>query len=894
MIDGDVQGLLRRRPEPGRRLRERALQRKALRNLDWLVVRDIDGDRDRRVLVRQPRDRAGEVRAEDIGTEVFFLPAAAHTEKDGTLHQHPAAAAVARQGGRAAGRLPLGAAGSPTTSAAGIRERAAPARPTRATGRSSTLTWDYPTQGPHDEPRRRRRAAGDQRPQRRRRRSSAATRSSPTTARRPAARGCTPGSTPTASTRPRAGRPHTEQNWIAPEWGWAWPAEPPHPLQPRLGRPGRQAVVGAQALRLVGRRGGPLDRRATTRTSSPTSRRTIVPDEDANGHGRDRAATTPFIAHPDGLGWLYAPIGPRRRAAADALRAARVAVRQPALRAGAQPDAPAFDRPGQPATTRARRAGRRGLPVRHDDLPAHRAPHRGRHVAHGRRTSPSCSPRCSARSARRSPRERGLEHGGWATIVTARAAIEARVLVTDRMRPLTRRWAASCTRSALPYHWGRRGLVTGDAANELLSLVLDLNVHISEYKALTCDMRPGRRPRGPALRRRSSPTTAGAAGVGGAGVHDAAAELEVAQPTAARRTPRVGFFTDTSAVHRLQGVRGRLQGVEPASRRRRRASPATPTTTRVDARRRHLAPRRVHRAAQAGRRGRRGAVARPDRRARAPGRRAGLQTYQDGDGLRWLMASDVCKHCTHAACLEVCPTGALFRTEFGTVVVQQDVCNGCGYCVPACPFGVLDRREDDGRVWKCTLCYDRLKDDQEPACAQACPTNSIQFGELDDLRERAEARLEHAARRRVRTRRRSTSPTTTTASAAPARSSCCSTSPRSTGCRPTRSTTTRDLGSVWAAAGAAAVALGGGDRGGGARRPGAVSVEGATVARRQATSYYGRPVHQAAGLDAGDPDLLLRRRHRGRLGRARAAAGLARQRRAGAARVADRGRRRSA
>nr|WP_198164013.1 4Fe-4S dicluster domain-containing protein [Nocardia violaceofusca] len=117
----------------------------------------------------------------------------------------------------------------------------------------------------------------------------------------------------------------------------------------------------------------------------------------------------------------------------------------------------------------------------------------------------------------------------------------------------------------------------------------------------------------------------------------------------------------------------------------------------------------------------------------------------DGDGqrgeFRWLMSSDVCKHCTHAACLDVCPTGALFRTEFGTVVVQQDICNGCGYCVPACPYGVIDQREDDGLVWKCTLCYDRLGDGMEPACAKTCPTDSIQFGELSQLRERAEERV---------------------------------------------------------------------------------------------------------------------------------------------------------
>ena len=117
------------------------------------------------------------------------------------------------------------------------------------------------------------------------------------------------------------------------------------------------------------------------------------------------------------------------------------------------------------------------------------------------------------------------------------------------------------------------------------------------------------------------------------------------------------------------------------------------------------------------------------------------------------MSSDVCKHCTHAACLDVCPTGSLFRTEFGTVVVQDDICNGCGYCVPACPFGVIDRRigekneKNVGIAQKCTLCYDRLGAGHLPACAQACPTESIQFGDLDELRERAAARVDalHAA-----------------------------------------------------------------------------------------------------------------------------------------------------
>jgi formate dehydrogenase iron-sulfur subunit len=142
---------------------------------------------------------------------------------------------------------------------------------------------------------------------------------------------------------------------------------------------------------------------------------------------------------------------------------------------------------------------------------------------------------------------------------------------------------------------------------------------------------------------------------------------------------------------------------------------------------------------------------------------AGLDTTPpDTPEFRWLMASDVCKHCTHAGCLDVCPTGALFRTEFGTVVVQDDVCNGCGTCVAGCPFGVVERRSDGtaapttrqgerkgeqpkvakrGVAQKCTLCYDRLLDDETPACAKTCPTTSIKFGDHEDLVEEARARV---------------------------------------------------------------------------------------------------------------------------------------------------------
>jgi formate dehydrogenase iron-sulfur subunit len=110
-------------------------------------------------------------------------------------------------------------------------------------------------------------------------------------------------------------------------------------------------------------------------------------------------------------------------------------------------------------------------------------------------------------------------------------------------------------------------------------------------------------------------------------------------------------------------------------------------------------------------------------------------------GGRWLLMSDVCKHCVQAGCLEVCPTGAIIRTEFDTVVVQSDVCNGCRYCIPACPFDVIAINPVTNTAQKCTLCYDRLQAGLTPACAQACPTASIQFGPIQELRQRADQRV---------------------------------------------------------------------------------------------------------------------------------------------------------
>ncbi|MEV0172163.1 4Fe-4S dicluster domain-containing protein [Streptomyces sp. NPDC050803] len=118
------------------------------------------------------------------------------------------------------------------------------------------------------------------------------------------------------------------------------------------------------------------------------------------------------------------------------------------------------------------------------------------------------------------------------------------------------------------------------------------------------------------------------------------------------------------------------------------------------------------------------------------------ETSGTGQGKAWLMMSDVCKHCKEASCLEVCPTGAIIRTEFDSVFIQPDVCNGCRDCIAACPYGVIEQDEHKGVAQKCTLCYDRLQGDLEPACAKACPTDSIQFGPVEELRRAARMRVD--------------------------------------------------------------------------------------------------------------------------------------------------------
>jgi formate dehydrogenase major subunit len=486
MLDGEVPGFFAVGENPAVGSAHGKLQRLAMSRLEWLVVRDLTEVETASFWRDSPEIETGELRTEEIGTEVFFLPAAAHTEKDGTftntqrlLQWHEKAVEPA---GDCRSELHfffhLGRR---------VRERL----------RASTeerdrlvldLTWDYPTTGPHDEPDAEVVLAEI----------GGVDASGRHVARYQDLRA--DGSTACGSwihaglfadgvNRPARRRPAHEQSWIAPEWGWAWPANRRilynRASADRDGRPWseRKRYVWWDAEE--GRWTGLGDDPDFPHDKPPDH----VPGPDARGLDA-LCGWTPFIVQADGLGWLYAPAGLADGPLPVHYEPHESPYRNPLYGQGANPARLTYDRDENPSNP----SGSEVFPY---VLTSYRLTEH--HTAGGMsRTLPYLSELQPEPFCEVSPElaaERGLEHGGWATIVTARSAVEARVMVTERMRPLEV-MGRTVQQVGVPYHWGGHGIGTGDSANDLFALALDPNVWIQETKAATCDVRPGRRPRG--------------------------------------------------------------------------------------------------------------------------------------------------------------------------------------------------------------------------------------------------------------------------------------------------------------------------------------------------------------------------------------------------------------
>jgi formate dehydrogenase major subunit len=469
------------------------MQRLGLASLDWLVVRDLVMIESATFWQNGPEIETGEMRTEDIGTEVFFLPAAAHTEKDGSftntqrmLQWHHIAVE------------PAGDARSDLwfTYHLGRRIRAKLAASADETDRPVLgLTWDYPTRGPLAEPDAEAVQAeingwdAQGRPL-----------SSYTELQDDGSTACgcwiycgvRAGGINQAARR----KPGSEQSWVAPEWGWAWP------LNRRIlynrasadpeGRPWSERKALVWWDEAAGRWTG--HDIADFVADRPPSYR---PPPDATGVAAI-SGIDPFILQADGKAWLFAPAGvvdgplpahyePQESPFRNPLYGQQRNPVREIIRHRQDPLQPAGDQPGAAvfpyvATT-------------YRLTEHHTAGGMSRMLPYLSELQPEffceVSPELAA--------ERKLENGGWATIVTARAAIEARVLVTERIRTIEVQ-GRRVHQVGLPFHWGGNGLSTGDSANDLAHLALDPNVHIQEVKALACDIRPGRRPRGPALR----------------------------------------------------------------------------------------------------------------------------------------------------------------------------------------------------------------------------------------------------------------------------------------------------------------------------------------------------------------------------------------------------------
>ncbi len=493
MLDGGVKGFFCVGQNPAVGSANAKLQRLALAKLDWLVVRDFSEIETAAFWHDSPEIESGELRCEDIATEVFFLPAAAHTEKDGSFTNtqrllqwhHKAVEPPGDCRSELHWIYHLGKA---------IRTKLADSQAPKDRP-ILDLTWDYPVQGPQDEPDAEavlqeisgRRADGSFPPKYEELSDDGSTT-------------CgswihcgiyADGVNQTARKKPR-----TEQNWIAPDWGWAWPKNTRIIYNRASAAPDGQPWSERKRYVWWDAEQGQWTSLGDTPDFPPDKAPDYEPERDAKGMDAIKG-TAAFVLHPDGLGWLYAPTGlvdgplpthyePQETPFANSLYAQQ---QNPTRRLFPRPENPYNPSHGQAASA-----------VFPFVMSTYRLSEH--HTAGGMsRSVPYLSELQPEMFCEVSPplaHERGLTHGGWATIITARGAIEARVMVTERIQPL--KIGSHPPRDmhlvGLPYHWGRRGLVTGDSANELTPLVTDNNVHISEFKVGTCDIQPGRRPKG--------------------------------------------------------------------------------------------------------------------------------------------------------------------------------------------------------------------------------------------------------------------------------------------------------------------------------------------------------------------------------------------------------------
>jgi formate dehydrogenase major subunit len=494
-LDGGLQGMFAVGQNPAVGSANAKLIRQALAKLDWLVVRDFQPTETALFWKDSPEHESGETRAEDIPTEVFFLPAAAHTEKDGSftntqrlLQWHHKACE------------PPGDARSETHwiyhLGKTIREKLAGSDDPRDRP-ILDLMWDYPLQGRDDEP-----DAEHILQEISGRKADGSFLESYDSLVGDGSTSCgswihcgvyKDGVNQTARKKPR-----TDQNWIAHAWGWAWPKD----TRILYNRASADAEGKPWSERKRYIWWDAEQESWSTCGDSPDFPPTKAPDYTPPRRAKKMEAIAgdkPFILHPDGRGWLYSPTGLVDGPLPTHYEPHESPFRNPLYAQQHNPTRQVFPRaenlynPSDGAT---------GSEVFPFVLTTYRLTEH--HTAGGMsRTVPylaELQPEFFCEVSPELAAERGLAHGDWATIVTARNAVEARVLVTHRIKPLT--VGADPPRTmhlvGVPYHWGGVGIVTGDSGNELLPVVLDNNVHIAEYKVATCDIRPGRRPRGPA------------------------------------------------------------------------------------------------------------------------------------------------------------------------------------------------------------------------------------------------------------------------------------------------------------------------------------------------------------------------------------------------------------